>query len=273
MPRKYEPRSRFAKLPIASWVLALAWAGLASPTGAAARVVDLELVLAVDVSGSMSQPELLVQRYGYIAALRSPDIAAAISNRGAVALAYLEWAGPNEQKIVVPWTILTSAADARRFANMLADSPLDPGFSSPPWETGTSISRGLLFAADMFSSSSVASRTIDISGNGPNNSGGSLAEARARVIARGITINGLPIVSSTAGSGFPLDFYYEDCVIGGPGAFAIGVDHPSRFETAIRRKLVLEIASAGRIITPVSFVSADASGIDCPSATTATKKR
>jgi hypothetical protein len=203
--------------------------------------------------------------------LRSADIAAAIAVRGSVALAYVEWAGPDEQRIVVPWTILTDAADADRFADMLVASPLDPGFNSPPWESGTSIARALMFAAAMFSEGTSASRTIDISGNGPNNSGGLLAIARERVIADSITINGLPIVKPGVRSDFPLGVYYEDCVIGGPGAFAVIVDDPSLFEITIRRKLVLEIASAPQSFIPVAFLSAAAPRIDCALAITASE--
>ena len=104
--------------------------------------------------------------------------------------------------------------------------------------------------------------TIDISGNGPNDSGGSLAVARDRLISKGITINGLPIVRPGRGPDFPLSVYYEDCVIGGPGAFAITVDDPSLFAHTILRKLVLEIASAGLII-PATFVSAGPPRVDC----------
>ena len=255
MPRKNETCGWFSRGPIIPWSMVLL--GTCLPLQVAAGpAVDLELILAVDVSGSMSQAELLVQRQGYIAALRSPDIAVAITNRGGVAIAYVEWAGPDEQRIVVPWTVVSDASGAERFAEMLADSPLDPGFNSPPWETGTSISRALLFAADMFSAGAGANRTIDISGDGPSNSGGSLTMARERVIAEGITINGLPIVNPAGRSELPLAAYYEDCVIGGPGAFAIAVNDLSLFEIAIRRKLVLEIADAPQPVIPVALASA-----------------
>jgi hypothetical protein len=243
MPGEHASRGRFAGTHVLNWVLVTLFACAPLRVEAGPVAVDLELVLAVDVSGSMSRAELLVQRQGYIAALRSPDISATITNRGGVALAYMEWAGPGEQRIVVPLTVVSDATDARRFADMLAESPFDPGFKSAPWETGTSVSRALLYAADMFSPTAGGNRTIDISGDGPSNSGGSLAKARERVIAEGITINGLPIIDSAARSDLPLAAYYEEFVIGGPGAFAIAVDDPSRFETAIRRKLMLEIAA------------------------------
>ena len=262
MPRKDETLAWFSKIPIILWALVLVGTSLPLKVDAGPGV-DLELVLAVDTSGSMSQTELLVQRRGYIAALRSPDIAVAITSRGGVALAYVEWAGPDEQRIVVPWTVVSDASGAERFAEMLANSPLDPGFNSPPWETGTSVSRALMFAADMFSTGAGASRTIDISGDGPSNSGGPLNTARERIIAAGITINGLPIVNAGVRSDFPLAAYYEDCIIGGPGAFTIAVSDPSLFESAIRRKLALEIAAVPQAVIPVAFASATAPRVDC----------
>ena len=262
MSYEYRVHSQIVKAPVLLWALLLPWTCLPTSMRAEARTVDLELVLAVDVSGSMSRTELLLQRHGYIAALRSEDIPSALAIRGAVALAYMEWAGANEQRIVVPWTMVSSAADADRFADGLAASPLYPSFKSPPWGSGTSLSRALTFAAALFSAGTEANRTIDISGNGPNDSGGSLALARERLISKGITINGLPIVRPGRGPDFPLSVYYEDCVIGGPGAFAITVDDPSLFAHTIRRKLVLEIASAGLII-PATFVSAGPPRVDC----------
>lgn len=202
--------------------------------------VDLELVLAVDTSGSMSSADLLIQRQGYIAALRHADFAAALATRGAMAIAYVEWAGPNDQKVIVPWTIVSNRTSVEQFAESLAAAPLHSGFSSAPWETGTSISQALLFSARLFAAP-YARHVIDISGNGPNNVGGSLGPARDWVLANGITVNGLPILRRIDGE-FPLAAYYEDCVIGGPGAFAMPVGDPAGFATAVRRKMILEIA-------------------------------
>lgn len=263
MPRNNRTCSRLARAGILRAALVLACSCLPIEVDAGQTAVDLELVLAVDASGSMSKAELLIQRQGYIAALRHADVAAAIAMRGGVAVAYLEWAGPDDQRIVVPWTVLSNATDAGRFADGIASAPLSPGFNSPPWRGGTSISRALLFAAGMFSSNG-ASRIIDISGNGPNNSGGLLAPIRERVIARGITINGLPIARPGDGrSGFPLAVYYEDCVIGGAGAFAITVDHPARLASTVRRKLLMEIAAIPQGLTLASFVLASEPRIDC----------
>jgi hypothetical protein len=243
MAELHEPKVSFDRASILAGALLLVGACLPTDRVAAEPAVDLELILAVDVSGSMSRADLLIQRHGYIAALRSAEVGAAIAFRGGIALAYVEWAGPKEQRIVVPWIVIADVGDAETFVERLAGAPLNPSFGSPPQGTGTSISEALLFAADMFSSNG-ASRTIDVSGNGPNNSGGSLADARESVVARGIAINGLPIVRADAPfSEFPLVIYYEDCVIGGPGAFAVPVDDPTELSSAVRRKLVLEIAT------------------------------
>jgi hypothetical protein len=226
--------------------------------GPAPPDVDLELVLAVDVSSSMSRDELRVQRQGYVAAMRHPDVVDAITSGplGRVAIVYLEWAGPGDQAVTVPWTILSNGEDAIDFAAQLAATPMAPGFDSPPWESGTSISNAMLFAADLISANDLIGlkATIDISGDGPNNSGVAVEIARGTVVEAGITINGLPIVSGKRS--IPVESYYKDCVVGGPGAFVIPVNDASSFATAIRNKLVLEIASS----TPRAF-SASAAAV------------
>jgi hypothetical protein len=264
MAHKRQRKARFTLGSIMAWALVFLGTFLPMEEIAAGPTeVDLELVLAVDVSGSMSKAELLIQRQGYIAALRSDEVGASIAFRGGVALAYMEWAGPDQQRIVVPWTVVSDTANAEQFAEMLAAAPLQAGFGSAPWETGTSISRALLFAADMFSRGG-ASHTIDISGNGPNNSGDPLAPVREFVVARGIAINGLPIMGpDLPASAFPLTVYYEDCVIGGPGALAVTVDHPARLASAVRRKLLLEIAAMPPQFTLVGFEPASEPRIDC----------
>jgi len=244
--------------------LVLAVAGPPAGAGAASKAVDLELVLAVDASDSMSRAEMLIQRNGYIAALRSADVAAAIVSRGGVALAYMEWAGPRSQRIIVPWTILSDANDGALFADRLAAAPLSRFYKAVPWERGTSISHALLFATGMLSPGRGASRVIDISGDGPQNDGGDLYTARDRVIAEGVVINGLPIIiSPTAAWRVPLGIYYEDCVIGGPGAFVITVDDASLFALAIRRKLVLEIAGPPPRLIHADFRPDKRSPTDC----------
>ncbi|ESY87291.1 hypothetical protein X738_32830 [Mesorhizobium sp. LNHC209A00] len=249
--------------PARSWIIALALLAI-SPSSPSATAepgtldVDLELVLAVDVSSSMSLSEQQVQRDGYVNAFRHPDLARAIGlgERGKVAVSYLEWAGPNYQRVVLPWTIVGSYADARRFADALA---MDPIGSQP----GTSISGALLSAGDLFAQSHTAGarRVIDISGDGPNNAGLPVAPIRDRLTGSGITINGLPVSLRRGGSNAfqsygarYLSLYYEHCVIGGPDAFVIGIDDLNLFEGAIRKKLVREIAGLATRPRLVSYL-------------------
>lgn len=213
---------------------------------ARAESVDLELVLAVDVSRSMDFEEQELQRDGYAAAFRHPEVLAAIASGplGRIAVTYVEWGGPDIQVVMVPWTIIVGPGDALAFADRIEAAEMLR-------ERGTSISGALEFASGLFSSSDIEGlrRTIDVSGDGPNNMGLPVTQARDKAVAAGITINGLPIMLRPGG-GFgvygirELDIYYEDCVIGGPGAFIVTVDNPSQFPAAIRRKLVLEIAGA-----------------------------
>ena len=211
--------------------------------------VDLELVLLVDVSRSMSQAELELQRRGYATALGSSEVFAAVQSGllQNVALTYVEWAGT--QQVVVDWRVVTSRADLADFARRLT-AKLDPGLRR------TSISGALQFGAELIETNGYAGlrRVIDISGDGPNNLGGPVALARDAVLARGITINGLPLMTSDgAYSQFDLpqlDIYYQTCVIGGPGAFVIPVTDWPDFADAVKRKLVLEIAG----LTPAARV-------------------
>jgi len=207
--------------------------------------VDLELVLAVDVSHSMDREEQRLQRQGYVNALRHKDVVRAIrlGPNKRIALAYLEWGDPDFQSIVMSWHIISSKADAETFAALLASQPIGVA-------RRTSISAGLRFAARMITENKIASlrQVIDVSGDGPNNIGEPIAWARRDVIAKGIIINGLPFVverPDNMSSFFAvpdIDRYYEDCVIGGNGAFTMPVHDRGEFTTAIRRKLINEIA-------------------------------
>jgi hypothetical protein len=207
----------------------------------AATEVDLELVLAVDVSRSMDFDELDVQREGYVSAFRHPEVISAIRSGplGRIAVAYVEWAGPLNQATVIPWTLIDGEAAALAFAARLSATRRGRYM----W---TSISAGLVFAAAAFADNEFTSvrQVIDISGDGPNNRGMPIEPVRAGIAASGITINGLPLVVKHYGPySIPnLDMYYEDCVIGGPGAFLIPVHDMSQFALAVRRKLLLEIA-------------------------------
>ncbi len=206
--------------------------------------VDVELFLAADVSRSMQPFELEIQRRGYAAALSSSEVQNALSGGmlGRIAITYVEWAGAGNQRIVVPWTMIQTQADADRVAAQIT-ARFDDGLRR------TSIASALDYAAASIAANSFDGlrRVIDISGDGPNNSGGPVTEARDRVVAQGITINGLPLMTHGADAfsrwSIPdLDAYYRACVIGGTGAFVLPVTNWAEFEGVIRRKLVLEIA-------------------------------
>jgi hypothetical protein len=222
-------------------------AGLISPAAAADQPVDVELVLAVDVSWSMDHEEQLIQRDGYAAAFRSKDVIDAILSGGysRVAVTYIEWAGETTQITVVPWTLIDSSSAAKRFADALT-------LQEPVQLRRTSISGALDFARGRFATSGFRGqrRIIDVSGDGPNNEGRMVTSARDETVAAGITINGLPLMTntSTSSGGFSvekLDTYYSDCVIGGGQAFMIPVTSWEEFPGAVRRKLVLELAGRG----------------------------
>ncbi|MTI17217.1 DUF1194 domain-containing protein [Rhodobacteraceae bacterium RKSG542] len=205
--------------------------------------VDLELVLAVDISQSMDPDEQKVQREGYIAALTSDEVMAAVKYGpiGRIAVTYLEWGGKGEQFVVADWAVIDGLDSAVVFANQIAEAPLRR-------VQRTSISSALAASTAMVLQNNFEGlrKVIDISGDGPNNQGTDVTQARDLAISNGITINGLPLMlkmeSISWQSMLHLDKYYEDCVIGGPGAFSIPVRSQEAFGDAIRMKLVLEIA-------------------------------
>ena len=203
--------------------------------------VDLELVLAVDVSNSVDQGENVVQRSGYVEAIRHPDIWAAIQTGilRRIAVTYVEWAGPDKQRTVMPWRLIDSADAARVFAAALARPPI---FFTRG--TGTSISGALAHSADLFRANRFDGlrQVIDITGDGPNNRGRPVAAMRDAVVAQGITINGLPLMLRPSPTFVAVDRYYRDCVVGGAGAFVLPVFDPDQLILAIRHKLVREIA-------------------------------
>ncbi len=223
--------------------------GLAASTGAIKRAqvdvttVDAQLVLAVDISYSMDLEELALQREGYIAALTSREFMNAIRQgiNGRVAVLYFEWAGVEIQHIIVPWRLIDGPEAADAFASQIARAPVRRG-------SRTSISGALAFAMPLFEGGGYKGlrRVIDVSGDGVNNNGPPVTLVRDEVLAKGITINGLPIMLKRPNRGTMdienLDVYYEDCVIGGPGAFVVPIRAREEFKAAIRTKLVLEIA-------------------------------
>ncbi len=226
--------------------------------------VDLELFLAVDVSRSMNPDELDIQRRGYAAALTSPDVIKAISGGmlGRVALTYVEWAGNRSQRIIVPWTLVRTKAEAAAIADQIV------GFSENSLRR-TSISGAIDFALRDFEGNGFQGlrRVIDISGDGPNNQGRPVLEARQDALDRRITINGLPLMTQDALSalwGIPdLDAYYQNCVVGGAGSFMIAVQGWSQFPDAVRRKLVLEIAGLTPPAAPRIVKTQATAAYDC----------
>jgi hypothetical protein len=206
--------------------------------------VDLELVLAVDISGSVDEIEARLQREGYVAALRHPDVVQAIEGGmfGRIAVVYVEWAGDHYQRTMLDWTVIEDQASASSFADALVETPL----ATAHW---TSLSAAIDYAVPMFEGNGFTGfrQVIDISGDGHNNRGRPVEWARDDAVAAGVTINGLPIVNDRPNpwGGRPpqgLDLYYEERVIGGQGAFMIVAEDYTSFASAILSKLLLEIA-------------------------------
>lgn len=233
-----------------------------------ATEVDLALVLAVDVSSSMNEIEQRAQRDGYVSAFRHPELLRSIESgpRGRIAVAYVEWAGPGYQHVLIPWTVLDGPDAVALFAGALAAWPLVT-------EAGTSISDGLAFAGSLFATGVVPSdrQIIDVSGDGPNNAGPPVTPVRDWLVGLGVTVNGLaislprddePDAADVFGEHY-VEAYYEACVIGGPGAFVIAVHDAAQFEVAIRRKLVLEIAGLPARLMHAAYRPSSAQAIDC----------
>ena len=229
--------------PFLAFLILIVWT---VPMLARAEVVDLELVLAVDVSGSIDSQEANLQRQGYAAAITNPLVVSAIQGGGTgrIALTYMEWADDGHQETIVDWQRIDSLASARTFSARLAGPPSINA-------RRTSIGNALLFAASRFDENGFdgVRRVIDISGDGPNNNGGRVDQARDAVVAAGITINGLPVINNRRNKfGLPvmedLDRYYADCVVGGPGAFFVVAKSFDDFADAILRKMLLEIAGS-----------------------------
>jgi hypothetical protein len=224
-------------------VLAAACLWLSSSSARAETEVDLALVLAVDVSRSMDPEEQELQRQGFVEAFRSPLIHDAIRNGmlGRITVTYVEWSHVDDQTVVMPWTVIDGPESATRFADGL-------GRSSIGRRGRTSISGAIDTGVKLLDETGVEPirRVIDISGDGPNSSGRNVVEARDEATARGITINGLPIMLKRP-SGFgdmeDLDLYYRNCVIGGEGAFLVPVREREQFAQAIRTKIIREIAA------------------------------
>jgi hypothetical protein len=217
----------------------------------AAEQVDLLLALAMDVSRSMEQPKFLLQREGYAAAITNPQVLEAIKS-GAhqkIAICFIDWSGAGEQKLVIDWSVIDGAATARRFGDLIFEAPRS-------FNDRTSIGGGITFAAAQISRSPFEAErhAIDVSGDGTNNAGRDVQSARDQAVAKGIVVNGIPILTDLQYSRIPehtnppggLEKYYRDNVIGGPGSFVMVAEDFSSFGRAMVKKLIAEIAS-GRV--------------------------
>ena len=205
--------------------------------------VDVELVLAVDVSYSMDMDELAVQREGYAQAIVSKEFLQALKSgpNGRIAVTYFEWAASTDQKLIIPWRLIDGPESADAVAAEIMKTPIRRA-------SRTSISGAISFAMPLFDENNYHGlrRVIDISGDGPNNNGIPVTSARDAALEKGIIINGLPIMvkepSYSTMDIDNLDYYYEDCVIGGPGSFVVTIKDRDKFKEAIRTKLLLEVA-------------------------------
>jgi hypothetical protein len=214
--------------------------------------VDVELILATDISYSMDMDELAIQREGYAQAIVSKEFLQALKAlpNGKIAITYFEWAASSDQKIIIPWRLIDGPETADAVANEIVKTPVRRA-------SRTSISGAIYFAMPLFEQNPFHGlrRVIDISGDGPNNNGAPIVGARDEALSKGIVINGLPIMvkepSYSTMDIDNLDWYYEDCVIGGPGSFVVSIKDRDKFKEAIRTKLLLEVAGKepeGRII-------------------------
>jgi hypothetical protein len=217
--------------------------------------VDVELVLATDISYSMDMDELAIQREGYAQAIVSKEFLQALKAlpNGKIAITYFEWAASSDQKVIIPWRLIDGPETADAVANEIMKTPVRRA-------SRTSISGAIYFAMPLFEQNPFHGirRVIDISGDGPNNNGSPVLGARDEALSKGIVINGLPIMvkepSYSTMDIDNLDWYYEDCVIGGPGSFVVSIKDRDKFKEAIRTKLLLEVAGKEpeRRIVPVA---------------------
>ena len=235
-------------------LLALAVAQATRAGAASAPVpVDAAIVLAADVSRSIDDEEFALERRGYADAIASQQLLDAISTgpHGAIALAYVEWAGDGEERVVVDWAVIRNEADARVFVGAMTAAPRS-------FIGRTAIGAAIDFSFALFAESAFEStrRVIDVSGDGTSNQGRLVTEARDAAVGAGAVINGLAIFNKKAAAlgGYlamhtnppgGLAQYYRENVIGGPGAFVVQIDDFRSFGDAMMRKLVNEIADAG----------------------------
>jgi uncharacterized protein DUF1194 len=232
-----------------SAIVALAALLALATTPRAQEQVDLLLVLASDVSRSVDAVKYQLQREGYAAAMSNPRVVEAIRSgpHGRIAVCFVEWSGVTSQRLVIDWTIVSDAASARKISDQMLELPRS-------FADRTSISGGIEFAMGQLERSPYKGvrRTIDVAGDGTNNSGRDVATVRDEVTAKGVTINGLVILSVTPLPWNPehtnppggLAEYYRRNVIGGPGAFVMVAENFASFSQAIINKMIAEIAQA-----------------------------
>jgi hypothetical protein len=228
-----------------------------------AQSVDVELILAVDVSYSMDMDELAIQREGYALAIQSKEFLQALKSgpNGRIAVTYFEWAARGDQKIIIPWRLIDGPETADAVSAEIMKTPVRRA-------SRTSISGAIGFAMPLFDEDPYHGlrRVIDISGDGPNNDGGPVTVLRDAALEKGIVINGLPIMvkepSYSTMDIDNLDFYYEDCVIGGPGSFVIAIKDRDKFKEAIRTKLLMEVADRAPA-RPLARIADKAPRVNC----------
>jgi hypothetical protein len=231
-------------------VFAAILAAILVPAAAsAAEDVDLLLVLAVDVSRSIDANKFQLQREGYAAAVADPHVLEAIGTgrTGRIGLTFVEWSGVGAQKVVIDWTTIGNADSAKGFGDRLLEAPRS-------FADRTSISGAIEFAMGQLDKApyEAARRTIDVSGDGTNNAGRDVAMLRDEAVAKGITINGLVILSDNPMSWNPdhtnppggLANYYRNNVVGGPSAFVMVAENFNSFGQAIIKKMIAEVAQA-----------------------------
>jgi hypothetical protein len=216
-------------------------AGMSAPVPAAAQTaVDLDLVLAVDASGSVDATRFELQRRGYVAAFRSGQVLDAIrgGSNQSIAVAMVQWTGPLLQAQIVPWSVVKDQASANSVASLIESTP------RRIFGGGTSISGAIDYAMRWFQQDPFKTErhVIDVSGDGSNNSGRSVTRARDDAVKAGTVINGLPILAWEPN----LDEYYKSNVIGGPGAFMVVAESFDTFSDAILKKMIVEIARNGQ---------------------------
>jgi Protein of unknown function (DUF1194) len=231
--------------------LLLALVSAPVPAAKAGEAVDLLLVLASDVSRSVDEPKFQLQRTGYANALSNPRVLEAIKSgaNGRIGVIFIEWSGVMSQKVVIDWTLIDGEPAARQFGDKIIEAPRS-------FADRTSISAGIDFSMEQLAKAPYEARrrTIDVSGDGTNNAGRDITTARDEALAKGVTINGLVILTETPSAWNPehtnppggLAAYYRNNVVGGPGAFVMVAENFRSFGNALINKLIAEIAVAER---------------------------